>query len=130
MIGREALLLGLTAGIPGALLGVPLASAIHAEFVSLGAVPGTLQLAHSPFPILAAAVATAGVSWVATRVTARRIARIRPAQALAEATIERPTAGFGRLLAAGNPRRRDPDPSPFGRGLLPRPRLRRHPAGL
>jgi putative ABC transport system permease protein len=99
MISREALLLGLTAGIPGALLGVPLASAIHAGFVWLGAVPGTLRLAHSPFPILAAAVATAGTAWVAAWVTARRIARIRPVQALAEATVERRTVGFGRLLA-------------------------------
>jgi putative ABC transport system permease protein len=99
MISREAVLLGLTAGIPGALLGVPLASVIHAEFVSLGAVPGTLRLAHSPFPILAAAVATAGAAWVAARVTARRIARIRPVQALAEAAVERRAVGLGRLLA-------------------------------
>jgi putative ABC transport system permease protein len=36
---------------------------------------------------------------VAARVAARRIARIPPVQALAEATVERRAVGFGRLLA-------------------------------
>ena len=99
MIGREALLLGLAAGIPGALLGIPLASGIHAALVSLGAVPGTLRLTHSPFPVIAAVLVTTGAGWLATRVTARRIARIRPAEALAEAAAEPQTVSFGRLLA-------------------------------
>jgi putative ABC transport system permease protein len=99
MISREALLLGLAAAIPGALLGLPLGSVIHAEFVSLGTVPGTLRLAHSPFPVIVAVAATAGAGWAAARVTARRIARIRPAEALAEAAAERRTVSMGRVLA-------------------------------
>jgi putative ABC transport system permease protein len=99
MIGREALLLGLAAGIPGALLGLPLASVIYAEFVSFGAVPGTLQLAGSPFAVIAAVVAAVGAAWAAARVAARRIARIRPVEALAEAAAEHRAAGFGRVLA-------------------------------
>ncbi len=97
MISREALLLGLAAGIPGALLGVPLARMIRAKFVSLGAIPDTLQLARSPFPIIAAMMATVGAAWVAARVTAHRTARIRPAEALAEAAVERRTVGFVRV---------------------------------
>lgn len=100
MITLEALFLGLAAGIPGALLGVPLASVIHAELVSLGAIPGTLRLAHSPLPVIVAAGAAVAAGWLATRVTARRIARIRPAEALAEAASEPRTIGFSRLLAA------------------------------
>ena len=99
MISREALLLGVLAAIPGALLGIPLASVIRAKFVSLGAIPDTLQLARSPFPIIAAMAATVGAAFIAARVTARRTARIRPAEALAEAAIERRTLGFGRVLA-------------------------------
>ena len=99
MISREALLLGLAAGIPGALLGIPLASLIHAALVSLGAVPDTLRLAHSPIPVVAAVLVTVGAGWAATRVTARRIARIRPAEALAEAATEPQTVSVGRLLA-------------------------------
>ncbi|HEY7265836.1 MAG TPA: FtsX-like permease family protein [Trebonia sp.] len=99
MISREALLLGLTAVIPGALLGVPLANVIGAELVSLGAIGGTLRWAHSPFPVIGAAVATLGASWVAARVTARRPARIRPAEALIESAVERRAVSAGRMLA-------------------------------
>ena len=99
MISREALLLGLTAGIPGALLGIPLASVIHAALVSVGAVPGALRLTHGPVPVVAAVLVTAGAGWAAMRVTARRAARIRPAEALAEAATEPRTMGLGRLLA-------------------------------
>ncbi|GAA4958433.1 ABC transporter permease [Actinoplanes utahensis] len=99
MISREALLLGVLAAIPGALLGIPLASVIRAKFVSLGTIPDSLQLARSPFPIIAAMAATVGAAFIAARVTARRTARIRPAEALAEAAIERRTLGLGRVLA-------------------------------
>ncbi|MCO5995871.1 FtsX-like permease family protein [Actinoallomurus rhizosphaericola] len=100
MISREALVLGLTAGVPGALLGIPLASTIRAKFVSLGAIPDALRLFRGPLPVLAALVATVGAAWVAARVTGRRTARIKPAEALAEAAVERRTVGFGRVVAA------------------------------
>jgi putative ABC transport system permease protein len=99
MISREALLLGLTAGIPGALLGIPMAGVIRAKFVALGAIPDTLRLARSPFPVIGALVATVGAAWIAARVTGRRTGRIRPAEALAEAAVERQSLGFGRVLA-------------------------------
>lgn len=99
MISREALLVGLTAGIAGALLGIPLANVTYGELVSLGAIGGTLRLAHSPFPVIGAAVATAGAAWVAARVTARRPARIRPAEALIESAAERRAASAGRVVA-------------------------------
>jgi putative ABC transport system permease protein len=99
LISREALLVGLTAVIPGALLGVPLANVIYGELVSLGAIGGTLRLAHSPFPVIGAAVATAGAAWVAARVTARRPARIRPAEALTESAAERRVVSAGRVVA-------------------------------
>lgn len=99
MISREALALGLAAGIPGALLGIAVAGVIHAEFVSLGTVPDTLRLARGPFVVIVAVLATAGAGWAAALVTARRITRIRPAQALAEATAERRIVSRWRALA-------------------------------
>ncbi|MGW1926575.1 hypothetical protein ACWCQ0_47335 [Streptomyces massasporeus] len=38
-------------------------------------------------------------AWAAARISARRTARIRPAEALAEAAVERRTIGWGRLGA-------------------------------
>jgi putative ABC transport system permease protein len=99
MISREALLLGLTAVIPGALLGIPLANVTGAELVSPGAIGGTLRLALSPFPVIGAAVATVGAAWLAARVTARRPARIRPAEALVESAVERRAVAAGRVVA-------------------------------
>ena len=99
LISREALVLGLLAGVPGALLGVPVASLLRQEFVSLGAIPDALQLARSPLPVIGAVVATAGAACVAARVAARRTARIGPAEALAEAAVERRALGAARVVA-------------------------------
>ncbi|MEU6439266.1 FtsX-like permease family protein [Streptomyces sp. NPDC047046] len=97
LIGREALLVGLLAGVVGSLAGLPLAAWLHGRFVALGAIPETLELAHSVFPSLAAVAASLLAAWSAARISARRTARIRPAEALAEAAVERRT-GWGRLL--------------------------------
>lgn len=99
MVSREALLIGLAAAIPGALLGLPVARLIHAELVSLGAVPDTLQLALSPLTVLAALVATVAAAWVAARITARRMARIRPIEALTEMDVEPRALSAARLVS-------------------------------
>ncbi|MFI6346397.1 FtsX-like permease family protein [Streptomyces sp. NPDC050560] len=99
MIGREALLLGVVAAVPGALLGLPLATLIHDEFVSLGALPDALRMTRGPLPVLGAALATVLAAWIAARVTGRRVARISPMGALAESAVERPGVGAGRVLA-------------------------------
>ncbi|WP_255948326.1 ABC transporter permease [Streptomyces odontomachi] len=99
MIGREALLLGVVAAIPGALVGLPLSSFIHHEFVSLGALPDALKMTRGPLPVLGGAFATVLAAWVAARVTGRRIARISPMGALAESAVERRSVGAGRVLA-------------------------------
>ncbi|WP_427919608.1 FtsX-like permease family protein [Streptomyces sp. cg40] len=85
LLGREALIVGTVAGVAGALLGLPLSGWLYGRFVDLGAVPATLQHTTGVVPPLAALVATALGAWTAARVASRRISRIRPAQALAEA---------------------------------------------
>ncbi|MFE0455126.1 ABC transporter permease [Streptomyces sp. NPDC058914] len=99
LLGREALIVGLAAGTAGALAGLPLGSWLHGRFVELGAVPATLRHTLGVVPPLAAVVATLFGAWAAARIASRRVARIRPAEALAEARAERGRPAWGRLLA-------------------------------
>ncbi|MFG2029291.1 FtsX-like permease family protein [Streptomyces sp. NPDC048825] len=99
LLGREALLVGAGAGVAGALMGLPLGSWLYGRFVAMGAVPATLQHTVSVFPLFAAVAATLFGAWAAARISSRRITRIRPAEALAEARVERTRPAWGRLLA-------------------------------
>jgi putative ABC transport system permease protein len=99
LLGREALIVGAAAGTAGALAGLPLGSWLHGRFVAMGAVPATLQHTVSVFPPFAALAATLLGAWAAARISSRRIARIRPAEALAEARAERTRPAWGRILA-------------------------------
>ncbi|MFD9322023.1 ABC transporter permease [Streptomyces sp. NPDC060053] len=99
LLGREALIVALAAGTAGALLGLPLGGWLYDRFVALGAVPATLQHTVSALPPLAAVAATLFGAWASARIASRRVARIRPAEALAEARTERTRPAWGRLLA-------------------------------
>ncbi|MER5225307.1 FtsX-like permease family protein [Streptomyces flaveus] len=99
LLGREALLVGAGAGVAGALMGLPLGSWLYGRFVAMGAVPATLQHTVSVFPLFAAVAATLFGAWAAARISSRRITRIRPAEALAEARVERTRPAWERLLA-------------------------------
>ncbi|MGW8332149.1 FtsX-like permease family protein [Streptomyces sp. NPDC055897] len=98
LIGREALLVGAVAGALGSLAGLPLGAWLHSRFVEMGAVPATLERAVSVFPMAAAVAATLLAAWGAARISARRISRIRPAEAMAESAVERRPAR-GRIIA-------------------------------
>lgn len=99
LLGREALIVGAAAGTVGALLGLPLGGLLFDRFVALGAVPATLQHTTGFLPPLAAVAATLLGAWAAARIASRRVTRIRPAEALAEARAESPRTPWGRLLA-------------------------------
>ncbi|MFE4698449.1 FtsX-like permease family protein [Streptomyces sp. NPDC056738] len=99
LLGREALIVGGVAGLTGALLGLPLGSALHSRFVAMGAVPGTLEHTAGVFPVVAGVTATLAGAWAAARVASRRIVRIRPAEALAESRTEPGRLPWGRVLA-------------------------------
>lgn len=99
LLGREALIVGAVAGTAGALLGLPLGGWLHSRFVALGAVPDTLEHTVGVFPPLAALAATLLGAWAAARIASRRISRIRPAEALAEARTERTRPARGRIAA-------------------------------
>ncbi|MEV6753524.1 FtsX-like permease family protein [Streptomyces sp. NPDC051214] len=99
LLGREALIVGAAAGVIGSLAGIPLGGWLHGKFVDMGAVPATLERTVSVFPLLAAVAATLLGAWAAARLSARRIARIRPAEALAEARVERARPPWSRIVA-------------------------------
>jgi putative ABC transport system permease protein len=99
LLGREALIVGVAAGAVGALVGLPLGSWLHSRFVALGAVPATLQHTVGVVPPLTAVAATLFGAWAAARIASRRVARIHPAEALAEARAERGRPAWGRVLA-------------------------------
>ncbi|MCF2526697.1 FtsX-like permease family protein [Yinghuangia soli] len=106
MVGLEAVFVGLLAGALGAFAGLGLARWMHGRFVEAGAMPKTLELAASPFPAIGAVLATVAAAWAAARISARRPARIRPTEALADAAIESPRIPvlrtvFGAVLLAG-----------------------------
>lgn len=106
LIGTEALLVGLLACVPGALVGIPLGSVLYARLVAFGIVPANLRQSFSPLPPLIAAFVTLVAAWGAARISARRATRIRPVEALAEAELSPSRiswvrALFGVLVAAG-----------------------------
>ncbi|ACU69628.1 protein of unknown function DUF214 [Catenulispora acidiphila DSM 44928] len=98
MIGGEALAVGLTAGVAGALAGLPLGSWLHGEFVSLNIIPANVPVVLSVFPVAASVVATVAAGWAAARISARRATRIRPVEALGEAEMKPPRVSFVRAL--------------------------------
>ncbi|MFD7708455.1 ABC transporter permease [Streptomyces sp. NPDC059786] len=99
LLGREALIVGAAAGTVGAFAGLPLGAWLHGRFVAMGAVPATLQHTVSVFPLFAAVGATLLGAWAAARISSRRVVRIRPAEALAEARTDGARTARGRVLA-------------------------------
>lgn len=99
MIGGEALLVGTVAGLLGAAGGLAVARWLRSLFVDHGVMPPDLRLVVSPFPMAAGLLATLLAGWAAARVSVRRTARIRPAEALAEAAVEPRTPPLARTLA-------------------------------
>ncbi|MFI1015895.1 FtsX-like permease family protein [Streptomyces sp. NPDC020965] len=101
LIGREAVIVGLLAGLAGSMLGLPTAHWLHERFVGFGTIPATLEMPLTPYPVFVSVAVTVVGAWAAARISARRIARIRPADALSEAAVETPGTARGRLIAGG-----------------------------
>ena len=98
MIGGEALTVGLAAGSAGAVAGLPLGSWLHGEFVALRVIPFNVPVVISVFPAFAALLATVPAGWAAARISARRVSRIRPVEALGEAELRPPRVSVVRVL--------------------------------
>ncbi|GAA2608686.1 FtsX-like permease family protein [Actinomadura fulvescens] len=99
LIGREALLVGLGATIPGAVAGLFLGSRLHAAFADLDAIPANLPLVVGPFAPIVAVTVTVAAAWLAARISARRVARLRPVEALGEAALAPARMPWLRIVA-------------------------------
>ncbi|MFD5503736.1 FtsX-like permease family protein [Streptomyces sp. NPDC127061] len=88
VIVRETLKVAVPASLLGGLLSLGLGTLLHRYMAEQGVLPQGLGLALGPFPVvgaLALTVLTAvGSAWLA----ARRVSRIRPAQAVSETSAE------------------------------------------
>ncbi|MEU9214959.1 FtsX-like permease family protein [Streptomyces sp. NPDC048376] len=97
-VAAEALLVAPLAGLLGCLPGIGLAHWWFGQMQDRGAVPEAVELHVSGFPLLAAVgvglLTALGAGWAA----GRRPARIKPGQALAEASVERLRPGAVRTV--------------------------------
>ncbi|UIR18450.1 FtsX-like permease family protein [Streptomyces spinosirectus] len=97
-VASEALLVAPLAGILGCLPGIGLAHWWFGRLQDRGAVPRAVDLHVSVLPMLAAVVlgllTALGAGWIA----GRRPARIKPGQALSEASVERLRPGLVRTV--------------------------------
>ncbi|WP_121701361.1 ABC transporter permease [Streptomyces sp. E5N298] len=97
-VAAEALLVAPLAGLLGCLPGIGLAHWWFGQMQDRGAVPEAVELHVSGFPLLAAVgvglLTALGAGWAA----GRRPARIKPGQALAEASVERLRPGVVRTV--------------------------------
>ncbi|WP_206344149.1 ABC transporter permease [Streptomyces mesophilus] len=95
-IATEALMLAPLAGAVGCLPGIGLAAWWFGQLKEKGAVPEGVQLSVSWIPLVSATGAVILTSLLAGYTAARRASRIKPGQALGEASVERLRPGWIR----------------------------------
>ncbi|MEI5103348.1 FtsX-like permease family protein [Streptomyces sp. PmtG] len=95
-IATENLLVAPLAGVVGCLPGIALASWWFGQLKDKGAVPAAVDLAVSWIPLVTAAGTAVVTALVAGYAAARRPSRIKPGQALSEASVERLRPGWIR----------------------------------
>lgn len=86
MLGAEALLLSLAAGLLGCLPGILVARAMHAAFERLGVLPPDLPLVIGPLPMVAAVLLITLASLIAGAAVALRPAWSNPVEAMRESS--------------------------------------------
>ncbi|WP_171143327.1 FtsX-like permease family protein [Streptomyces sp. S3(2020)] len=95
-IATEALLVAPVAGVAGCVPGVALAAWWFGQLRDRGAVPRPVDLAVSWIPLVAAVGAVLVTALLAGYMAAHRSSRIKPGQALSEASVERLRVGWIR----------------------------------
>ncbi|WP_245563556.1 ABC transporter permease [Longispora albida] len=97
MIGAEMTLVASAGAVAGAVPGVALAFVMRGVFVLAGAMPPDFQVRVGFLPVLAALLLCVTSARVAGWLVARRVARVSPVEALADAAIEPRKLGWVRL---------------------------------
>ncbi|MGX1548139.1 FtsX-like permease family protein [Streptomyces adustus] len=101
MVAAEALMVALLGGVLGWPLGVAIVHWIRDRLAGHGFVPPDFQPVIGPLPAVGAVVITVLAACTAALVAGRRATRIRPLEALGEASVERRKLGRARLITAG-----------------------------
>ncbi|MGW8062436.1 FtsX-like permease family protein [Streptomyces ziwulingensis] len=101
MITAESATAGLVAGVLGCPLGAGVVHWLSGQFAGRGLVPPDFRPVVGPLPFLAAVAATVLTAVAAALFAARRAARVRPTEALREASVEPARLGRGRLATGG-----------------------------
>ncbi|MCP2324176.1 putative ABC transport system permease protein [Hamadaea flava] len=99
MIAAETTVVATFGAVLGVLPGIGLSFLFREAFVLVGAVPADFHLSISPLPLLAATALCLIGARLGGRLAARRVARLRPMDALGEATVEPPRLGRLRLTS-------------------------------
>ncbi|MEV0216604.1 ABC transporter permease [Micromonospora sp. NPDC050695] len=99
MLIAEAALLGLVAAVLGAPAGLLAAGWVHGELVGRGFVPADFPMTGGLVAVPAAAATAVLVAVLAALVAGRRVAGIKPVEALGEIAVEPRPSGRVRLIA-------------------------------
>ncbi len=97
LVGRQVLYLSAVAAVIGAIPGFAVALLLKWVFVRGGVIPGDFALVYSPIPALATIALLAATAQVGAWVAVRKIARVKPVEALRNAEVETPGLSRGRL---------------------------------
>ncbi len=99
MVAGEALLISLLAAVPAVPLSIAFALAERPLFAAVHVIPSDLHLVVSWMPFAAGLVTAIVTTQLAAFASARRAARVRPADALREAGVQRRPVGWLRAVA-------------------------------
>lgn len=94
----EALLIAAAAGAAGCLLGLPVAEGLLRLMYAAGITPGVPEVRYEAAPLAVAACVGTAVALAGVWGPARRIRRIRPIEALREASVDTGAMTFGRWV--------------------------------
>lgn len=107
LIGAESILVSVVAALLGLLPGLLISFVLREAFASIGLVSADFRLKIGPVPMLVAVVLCVVVARLAGWISARKMVRISPVEAIGEAAVQTPRLGWVRsvvgvfVLAAG-----------------------------
>ncbi len=100
LIGSEVLLVAATGAVLGAAPGFLVAGLLRDAFADVGVLPADFELSFNPLPAVAAVLLSVLGALLAGFIAARRIAKIKPVEALSESQVEKGELGRTRKAVA------------------------------
>ncbi|MFF7552421.1 ABC transporter permease [Streptomyces olivaceus] len=100
LIGSEVLLVAGAGAVLGAAPGFLVAGLLRDAFADVGVLPADFELSFNPLPAVAAVLLSVLGALLAGFIAARRIAKIKPVEALSESQVEKGELGRTRKAVA------------------------------